>query len=84
MLYARTAAVMDAADRGFATGTEIVVLPEEVIGLWRPVMRVWWADYLQRLAPAHKTVILGADLAASSVPVDSPAVARERLRYTAP
>jgi apolipoprotein N-acyltransferase len=81
-LYARTRAVMDAADRGFAIGAEVIVLPEEVIGLWRPAMRYWWADYLQRLAGDQKTVILGADLVASSGPIDSLADARERLRYT--
>jgi apolipoprotein N-acyltransferase len=81
-LHARSVATMQAAQREFESGVRVVVLPEELVGLWRPAMRYWWRDYLQHLAASNKTLILGVDLVETgSLPVG--AISGEPfLRYT--
>ncbi|WP_233849428.1 conjugal transfer protein TraB [Paraburkholderia sp. HD33-4] len=61
-LYKRTEAVRATADRQFELGARVVVLPEEVIGLWRPSTRYWWSRYLEPLARTDRTLVLGVDL----------------------
>src|ERR1700758_2540561 len=43
-LFARTEATMQAARQQFESGATVVILPEELLGLWRPAMRYWWRD----------------------------------------
>jgi hypothetical protein len=81
-LYARFAATKQAAQRRFEAGAKVIVLPEELAGVWRPAMRYWWQDYLQQLAASRSTLIFGADL-----PVSHPSFAAQKdrgpfFRYT--
>jgi hypothetical protein len=61
-LYARSVETMQAAQRGFEGGARVVVLPEELVGIWRPAMRVWWRAYLKHLGASNRKLILGVDL----------------------
>ncbi|MFP3554129.1 conjugal transfer protein TraB [Paraburkholderia sp. SIMBA_049] len=61
-LYTRTEAIMAIAKRQFELGARVVILPEDVIGLWRPSVRYWWSSYLKQLARTDRTLILGVDL----------------------
>lgn len=71
-LYARMQQVKVITQRAFTAGATVVVLPEEIVGLWRPAMDYWWRDDLQALATAKRTLIIGMDLTVSGTP----------LRYT--
>lgn len=39
-----------------------MVLPEEVIGAWRPAKSLWWGRYVRSLADRNIYIIAGADL----------------------
>jgi hypothetical protein len=80
-LYARTEAVWATAERQFELGARVVVLPEEVIGLWRPAMRYWWSGHLEHLARTHRTLILGVDLVDSDSTVGLSGKESRSLRY---
>lgn len=67
-LYARTQQVQAIAQRAFSKGATVVVLPEEIVGLWRPATDYWWRDDIQALAAAQRTLIVGMDLTASDTP----------------
>ncbi|PMS32663.1 apolipoprotein N-acyltransferase [Trinickia symbiotica] len=67
-LYARTQQVRAIAQRAFSEGATVVVLPEEIVGLWRPAMGYWWRDDIQAFAAAKRTLIVGVDLTASGTP----------------
>ncbi|MEM5435910.1 conjugal transfer protein TraB [Paraburkholderia diazotrophica] len=67
-LYARTQQVQAIAQRAFSEGATVVVLPEEIVGLWRPAMGYWWRDDIQAFAAAKRTLIVGMDLTASRAP----------------
>ncbi|MGF6875793.1 apolipoprotein N-acyltransferase [Paraburkholderia sp. MM5477-R1] len=67
-LYARTRQVQTIAQRAFSEGATVVVLPEEIVGLWRPAMGYWWRDDIQAFAAAKRTLIVGMDLTASGTP----------------
>ncbi|MEX3690374.1 conjugal transfer protein TraB [Paraburkholderia sp. BR14263] len=67
-LYARTQQVQAIAHRAFSEGATVVVLPEEIVGLWRPAMGYWWRGDIQRFAAAKRSLIVGMDLTASSTP----------------
>lgn len=71
-MYQRTQALQGAADHDFAAGAKVVILPEETLGTWRPAVRYWWTQYLERLELEGKTIVIGVDLKASDRP----------LRYT--
>ncbi|PQV44126.1 apolipoprotein N-acyltransferase [Paraburkholderia sp. BL21I4N1] len=65
-LYARTQHVQLLAEHAFAAGAAVVILPEEIVGLWRPAMGYWWHDDVQAFAAARQTLIFGTDLTVSS------------------
>lgn len=67
-LYARTHQVQAIAQRAFSKGATVVVLPEEIVGLWRPGTEYWWRDDIQALTAAKRTLIVGMDLTASDTP----------------
>ncbi|APA89005.1 conjugal transfer protein TraB [Paraburkholderia sprentiae WSM5005] len=67
-LYARTQQVQVITQRAFSEGATVVVLPEEIVGLWRPAMGYWWHDDIQAFAAAKQTLIVGMDLTASGTP----------------
>lgn len=72
LLYSRTQQVRALAQRTFAAGATVVVLPEEIVGLWRPAMGYWWHDDIQAFTATNRTLIIGMDLTVSGTP----------LRYT--
>nr|WP_258187838.1 conjugal transfer protein TraB [Trinickia symbiotica] len=67
-LYARTQQVQAIAQRAFSKGATVVVLPEEIVGLWRPATEYWWRDDIQAFAAAKRTLIVGMDLTVSVTP----------------
>jgi apolipoprotein N-acyltransferase len=81
-LYARTEMAKEAAQRAFETGMKVVVLPEELVGTWRPATQYWWRDYLQQLAANDRTLILGVDVVESVASFGAPASGGDLLRYT--
>ena len=46
----------------------VVILPEEIIGLWRPAMRFWWQGDIESMQAHGRTLIIGADLSVSTIP----------------
>jgi hypothetical protein len=81
-LYARTEMAKEAAQRGFERGSKVVVLPEELVGIWRPATQYWWRDYLQQLAATNRILILGVDFIESGSPFGAAATGGRLLRYT--
>ncbi|MFM0019478.1 carbon-nitrogen hydrolase family protein [Paraburkholderia azotifigens] len=81
-LDARLKATKQAAQVRFETGASVVVLSEEIVGLWRPAMQYWWQDYIQQLAASNKTLIFGADLVEAGSLPGKPISDEPRLRYT--
>ena len=68
LLYARTQHVQAITQRAFTAGATVVVLPEEIVGLWRPAMAYWWRNDVQAMAAAKRTLIIGLDLTVSGTP----------------
>ena len=81
-LHARSVATMQAAQREFESGVRVVVLPEELVGLWRPAIGYWWRDYLQYLAASNKTLIPGVDLVETGSLPSGSITGEPFLRYT--
>jgi hypothetical protein len=67
-IYARTQLVEAITQRAFTAGATVVVLPEEIVGLWRPAMAYWWRKDIQALVAANRTLIIGVDLTVSGMP----------------
>nr|WP_269503945.1 conjugal transfer protein TraB [Burkholderia sp. IMCC1007] len=68
LLYARTQQVQAITQHAFTAGATVVVMPEEIVGLWRPAMDYWWRDDIQALVSAKRTLIIGMDLTVSGTP----------------
>nr|WP_244372254.1 conjugal transfer protein TraB [Burkholderia pseudomallei] len=68
LLYARTQQVQAITQRAFTAGATVVVLPEEIVGLWRPAVAYWWRNDIQAMAAAKRTLIIGLDLTVSATP----------------
>ncbi|TGN95658.1 conjugal transfer protein TraB [Burkholderia sp. USMB20] len=68
LLNVRTQQVQAITRRAFTAGATVIVLPEEIMGLWRPAMDYWWRDDMQALATAKRTLIIGMDLTVSATP----------------
>lgn len=68
LLYARTQQVQAITQRAFTAGATVVVMPEEIVGLWRPAMDYWWRDDIQALVSAKRTLIISMDLTVSGTP----------------
>lgn len=71
-LYTRTLQLQTIVQGAFAGGAPVVILPEEVAGLWRPAMALWWRPDIERMRAAGQTLVIGADIAVTTRP----------LRYT--
>jgi apolipoprotein N-acyltransferase len=64
-LYRRSQEAMLAARAAFDKGNQVVILPEEAVGLWRAAVRFWWEPFVTTLARRRQTLVLGADLPAN-------------------
>ncbi len=72
-LFKRTEQVQSALSQALSQPTTtVVVLPEEIIGLWRPALAFWWQEQIRQAARQGQTFLLGADLLKQEIP----------LRYT--
>ncbi len=71
-LYTRTLQLQTIVLGAFADGARVVILPEEIAGLWRPAMALWWRTDIERMRAAGQTLVIGMDIGASTTP----------LRYT--
>ncbi len=80
-LLARSQAAMHEAGKAFDMGANVVILPEETVGLWRPSTQYWWTPYLAHLASGSHTIVLGVDLPITGNVTDLLPGNRE-LRYT--
>ncbi|MDR5804912.1 conjugal transfer protein TraB [Caballeronia sp. LZ001] len=67
-LYERTIRIQIAVKRAIDDGAQVVILPEEIVGLWRPAMSLWWHDDIERMRATGRTLVIGADLVVSSAP----------------
>lgn len=70
--YARSDAVLRATAAALKGGARVVILPEEIIGAWRPSTAFWWQPLAAAAKAAGQTVVLGADIISHEAP----------LRYT--
>lgn len=67
-LYARSEALQLAARKAFDAGARVVVLPEEMTGLWRDSTQFWWDSSLTQLKDSRQTLVMGVDLLVSESP----------------
>ncbi|CAJ0806879.1 conjugal transfer protein TraB [Ralstonia thomasii] len=67
-LYARSEALQLAARKAFDAGARVVVMPEEMTGLWRDSTQFWWDSSLTQLKDSRQTLVLGVDLLVSESP----------------
>ncbi|MDR5645355.1 conjugal transfer protein TraB [Burkholderia cenocepacia] len=67
-IYARTQQVQSITNRVFASGADVVILPEEIVGLWRPSMNYWWRGDMLSFAATGRTLIIGADIIVATAP----------------
>lgn len=68
-MYDRSNRVQLAAQDAFNAGTRVVVVPEEIIGMWRPSTKFWWQGFVSNLRARGQTLVLGVDLMVSDEPV---------------
>ncbi len=62
--FQRHQALMHEVESRLRDGAKVIVLPEEVAGLWRAGTQFWWRDTEAMARKANATLILGADLPA--------------------
>ncbi|MDN7669358.1 MULTISPECIES: carbon-nitrogen hydrolase family protein [Burkholderia cepacia complex] len=67
-LYARTMQLQSIVERSFADGASVAILPEEIAGLWRPAMKLWWRADIERMRAAGQTLVIGMDLTVNVSP----------------
>jgi hypothetical protein len=67
-LYARTLQLRVTVERAFTDGARVVILPEEIAGLWRPAMTLWWRPDIERMRAAGQTLVIGMDIGVSATP----------------
>jgi len=67
-LYTRTLRLQAIVERAFAGGVRVVILPEEIAGLWRPAMTLWWRPDIERMRAAGQTLVIGMDIGVSTTP----------------
>jgi hypothetical protein len=80
-LFRRSQEAMLAAQAVFGKGNQVVILPEETVGLWRPAVRFWWGPFIASLADTRRTLVLGADLPVSGTNDATPSLNND-FRYT--
>ncbi|NIF78089.1 conjugal transfer protein TraB [Paraburkholderia sp. Cy-641] len=67
-LYARTIQLQVIVRRTFASGAGVVILPEEIAGLWRPAMSLWWRPDIEHMRAAGQTLVIGMDIGVTTTP----------------
>ncbi|SFT84371.1 hypothetical protein SAMN05192563_1004329 [Paraburkholderia aspalathi] len=67
-LYERNVRLQAIARRAFAAGNIVVILPEEIAGLWRTSTALWWRADIQRMRATGQTLVIGMDVAVKTVP----------------
>ncbi|WP_406867112.1 conjugal transfer protein TraB [Paraburkholderia fungorum] len=67
-IYAQTLQLQSIVRRSFADGADVVILPEEIAGLWRPAMKFWWRADLGHMRAAGQTLVIGMDLTVENSP----------------
>lgn len=80
-LFRRSQAAMLAAQAAFDKGNQVVILPEEIVGLWRPAVRFWWRPLVTNLAGQRRTLVLGADVSSGATGDATPGF-NNYFRYT--
>ncbi|WP_258187828.1 conjugal transfer protein TraB [Trinickia symbiotica] len=80
-VFDRSQSAIIAAQTAFAAGAQVVILPEETIGLWRPSTHFWWRPFLAQLVARGQTLVLGADLLSGAGGADAVSL-DEHFRYT--
>lgn len=68
-MYDRSTRVQLAAQNAFDAGARVVVVPEEIIGMWRPSTKFWWQGFVSNLRAHGQTLVLGVDLVVSDEPI---------------
>ncbi|WP_249192535.1 conjugal transfer protein TraB [Burkholderia cenocepacia] len=67
-LYRRITQIQSIARQAFASGATVVILPEEIAGLWRPAAALWWHSDVERMRNAGQTLVIGMDLPVKIAP----------------
>ncbi|MBU9477989.1 conjugal transfer protein TraB [Burkholderia multivorans] len=67
-LYMRTTQIQSIARQAFASGATVVILPEEIAGLWRPAAALWWHADVERMRNAGQTLVIGMDIPVTIAP----------------
>jgi hypothetical protein len=62
--YQRHQVLMEAVEAKLKAGAKVIVLPEEIAGLWRDGSQFWWRGTEQMAREMGATIIAGADLPA--------------------
>jgi hypothetical protein len=60
--FDRRVRIVTAADEAFAAGARVVVLPEQIAGLWSDRTELFVRSYLEKDIDAGKTLVVGATL----------------------
>ncbi len=71
-IYARNRAVIHATSTALSNGARVVILPEEIVGLWRQAVAYWWQPIAAAARAHDQTILVGADVVTQTTP----------LRYT--
>jgi len=67
-LYERTTQLQAIARHAFASGATVVILPEEIAGLWRPASALWWRADIENMRAAGQTLVIGMDIGVKIMP----------------
>lgn len=62
--YQRHQALIDTVEAKLKAGANVIVLPEEIAGLWRAGSQFWWRDTERMAREMNATLIVGVDLPA--------------------
>jgi len=62
--YQRHQALIEAVEAKLKAGAKVIVLPEEIAGLWRAGSQSWWRDTERMAREMNATLVIGADLPA--------------------
>jgi hypothetical protein len=67
-LYKRTKQLQAITRHAFASGATVVILPEEIAGLWRPATELWWRADFERMRATGQTLVIGMDIIVKTMP----------------
>jgi len=62
--YQRHLVLIGAVETKLKAGAKVIVLPEEIAGLWRAGSQFWWRDTERMAREMNATLVIGADLPA--------------------